>query len=50
MDPKQAIRKAERETKLKQDKVQEIKRLNQAIQQVQSDMSKHKEALEDCLK
>jgi len=46
----EAIRKAERETKLKQDKVQEIKRLNQAIQQVQSDMSKHKEALEDCLK
>mmetsp|Transcript_9230 Transcript_9230/g.19522 ORF Transcript_9230/g.19522 Transcript_9230/m.19522 type:complete len:542 (-) Transcript_9230:246-1871(-) len=46
----EAIKKAEKETKLKQDKVQEIKKLNQAIQVVQSDMSKHKEALEDCLK
>ena len=45
-----AIKDAEKETKLKQDKVQEIKKLNQAIQMVQSDMSKHKEALEDCLK
>jgi len=45
-----AIKSAEKETKLKQDKVQEIKKLNQAIQMVQSDMSKHKEALEDCLK
>jgi len=46
----EAIKKAERETKLKTDKVQEIKKLNQQIQMVQSDMSKHKEALEDCLK
>jgi len=46
----EAIKAAERETKLKQDKVQEIKKLNQAIQMVQSEMSKHKEALEDCLK
>ncbi|KAJ1454045.1 hypothetical protein M885DRAFT_582800 [Pelagophyceae sp. CCMP2097] len=46
----EAIKKAERETKLKTDKVQEIKRLNQQIQMVSSDMSKHKEALEDCLK
>jgi DNA repair exonuclease SbcCD ATPase subunit len=45
-----AIKSAEKETKLKQDKVQEIKKLNQNIQMVQSDMSKHKEALEDCLK
>ncbi|GMI18977.1 hypothetical protein TeGR_g8579, partial [Tetraparma gracilis] len=46
----EAIKKAEKETKLKTDKVQEIKKLNQQIQMVQSDMSKHKEALEDCLK
>jgi len=46
----EAIKRAERETKLKTDKVQEIKKLNQQIQMVQSDMSKHKEALEDCLK
>ena len=45
-----AIKHAERETKLKQDKVSEIKRLNQAIQAVQSDISKHREALEDCLR
>ncbi|CAM9751470.1 unnamed protein product [Chrysoparadoxa australica] len=45
----EAIRKAERETKLKQDKVHEIKKLNQQIQMAQSDMSKHKETLEDCL-
>ena len=28
----------------------EIKRLNQAIQGVQSDISKHREALDDCLR
>lgn len=36
--------------KLKTDKAQEIKKLNQQIQMVQSDMSKHREALEDCLR
>ncbi|CAM9669420.1 unnamed protein product, partial [Scytosiphon promiscuus] len=46
----EAIKKAERETKLKTDKAQEIKKLNQQIQMVQSDMSKHREALEDCLR
>lgn len=46
----EAIKRAEKETKLKNDKVQEIKRLNQQIQMVTSDMGKHKEALEDCLK
>ncbi|KAJ8598195.1 hypothetical protein CTAYLR_005519 [Chrysophaeum taylorii] len=46
----EAIKRAEKETRLKTDKVQEIKRLNQQIQMVSSDMSKHKEALEDCLK
>lgn len=45
-----AMKQAERETKLKQDKVGEIKRLNQSIQAVQSDMSKHREALEDCMR
>lgn len=35
---------------LKTDKAQEIKKLNQQIQMVQSDMSKHREALEDCLR
>lgn len=45
-----AIKHAERETKLKHDKVAEIKRLNQAIQAVQSDMSKHRESLDDCLR
>jgi hypothetical protein len=28
----------------------EIKQLNQAIQAVQSDISKHRESLEDCLR
>lgn len=46
----EAIKRAERETKIKTDKVHEIKRLNQQIAAVSSDMSKHKEALEDCLK
>ncbi|KAG5179125.1 flagellar associated protein, partial [Tribonema minus] len=46
----EAIKRAERETKLKNDKVQEIKKLNQQIQMVQSDMSKHREALEDCMR
>jgi hypothetical protein len=45
-----AIKTAEKETKRKQDKVGEIKRLNQAIQAVQSDISKHREALDDCLR
>lgn len=35
---------------LKTDKAQEIKKLNQQIQMVQSDMSKHREALEDCIR
>ena len=44
-----AIKKAERETKLKAEKAAEIKKLNQAIQLVQSDMAKQQETLEDCL-
>jgi hypothetical protein len=46
----EAIKKAEKETKAKADRVSEIKKLNQQIQLVQSDMSKLKEQLEDCLK
>ena len=45
-----AIKHAERETKLKQGKVAEIKRLNQAIQAVQSDISKNRESKDDCLR
>eukprot|EP00744_Colponema_vietnamica_P003037 GILI01004701.1.p1 GENE.GILI01004701.1~~GILI01004701.1.p1 ORF type:complete len:523 (-),score=155.30 GILI01004701.1:36-1604(-) len=46
----EAIRKAEAETKAKQEKVAKIKLLNQQIAQVQSEMTKHKEQLEECLK
>lgn len=45
-----AIKKAEEETKKKQEKAQEIKRLTQQIQALSSEMSKHKEGLEDCLR
>jgi len=44
-----AIKRAEEETKKKQDKNHEIKRLNQQIQALNSEMSKHKESLDDCL-
>ncbi|KAF0749937.1 hypothetical protein AaE_006879 [Aphanomyces astaci] len=47
---KENDKKAEKETKAKADRVQEIKKLNQQIQLVQSDMSKLKEQLDDCLK
>ena len=45
-----AIKRAEEETKRKQEKIQEIKRLTQQIQTLTSEMSKHKEALEDCMR
>lgn len=45
----EAIKRAEKETKAKADKVQEIKKLNQQIQLVQSDMSKLTEQLQDCM-
>jgi len=45
-----AIKRAEEETKRKQEKTQDVKRLNQQIQTLSSEMSKHKEALDDCLK
>jgi hypothetical protein len=45
-----AIKRAEEETKKKQEKQQDIKRLTQQIQSLSSEMSKHREALDDCLK
>ena len=45
-----AIKRAEEETKRKQEKTQEIKRLTQQIQAVNSEMSKHQEALAECMK
>lgn len=45
-----AIKRAEEETKKKQEKNQEIKRLMQQIQALSSEMSKHKDALEDCMR
>jgi hypothetical protein len=45
----EAIKRAEKETKAKADKVQEIKKLNQQIQAVQSEMSKLSEQLQDCV-
>merc|ERR1712127_556241 len=43
-----AIKRAEAETKAKQEKVAEIKKLHQEIQAVQSEMSKLREHLDDC--
>lgn len=45
-----AIKRAEEETKRKQEKTQEIKRMTQQIQTLSSEMSKHREALEDCMR
>ena len=47
---REAMKKAEEEAKRKQEKAQEIKRLMQQIQALNSEMSKHRESLEDCLK
>ncbi len=44
----EAIRKAEQETKMKQDKVQEIKKLNAQIAAIRSEMAKYEESLEEC--
>jgi len=43
-----AIRKAEQETKAKQEKVSEIKKLTAQIAAVRSDMARFEEQLEDC--
>lgn len=45
----EATRLAEKETKRKMEKIQEIKKLNQQLQQVQSTINKHKDGLEECL-
>ena len=45
-----AIRLAEKETKRKMEKVQEVKKLNQQLQVVQSSINKHKSSLEECLR
>mmetsp|Transcript_6634 Transcript_6634/g.8140 ORF Transcript_6634/g.8140 Transcript_6634/m.8140 type:complete len:347 (+) Transcript_6634:106-1146(+) len=45
-----AMRMAEKATKRKMEKVHEIKKLNQQMQVIQSDINKHTEALEDCLR
>jgi len=45
-----AIKRAEEESKRKQEKTQEIKRLTQQIQALSSEMSKHRESLEDCMR
>jgi hypothetical protein len=45
----EAIKKAEVETKKKQEKVQEIKRLTMQITQVQAEMSKSTDVLQHCL-
>lgn len=42
------MKKAEVETKAKQDKVAEIKKLNAKIQSIKNEMSKYDEQLEDC--
>ena len=45
-----AMKKAEAETKSKQEKVQEIKKLNAQIAQIKAEMSKYEEQLDDCRK
>eukprot|EP00002_Diphylleia_rotans_P008908 TRINITY_DN188_c0_g1_i3.p1 TRINITY_DN188_c0_g1~~TRINITY_DN188_c0_g1_i3.p1 ORF type:complete len:442 (+),score=99.10 TRINITY_DN188_c0_g1_i3:66-1391(+) len=44
----EAIKRAENESKLKLEKVQEIKKLNAQIMAIKSDMSKDEEQLEEC--
>ena len=45
-----AMKKADEENKRKQEKITQIKQLSQKIQALNSEMSKHREALEDCLR
>eukprot|EP00164_Ancoracysta_twista_P003350 GFYU01004474.1.p1 GENE.GFYU01004474.1~~GFYU01004474.1.p1 ORF type:complete len:570 (-),score=267.28 GFYU01004474.1:270-1979(-) len=45
-----AIKNAEQQTKLKTEKLQEIKKLTQQIAQIKSEMAKDQEALDDCTK
>ena len=46
----EAMRQAEKESKRKLEKMQEIKKINQQIQVTQSMISKHKDTLDDCFK
>nr|XP_024396837.1 cilia- and flagella-associated protein 100-like isoform X3 [Physcomitrium patens] len=46
----EALKKAEKNTKLKQDKVMEIKKLNTEMGIVRAEVSKYEEQLEDCKK
>ncbi|CEP00480.1 DUF4200 domain-containing protein [Plasmodiophora brassicae] len=46
----EAIKRHDDESKIKHEKLAEIKKLNQEIAKVQGDMSKYQEQLEDCLK
>lgn len=48
LDARSDIARAESETKMKQEKVSEIKRLNAGIASIRSEMSKYEEMLEDC--
>jgi len=45
-----ALKRADQETKEKQEKVMEIKKLNQEISKVENEMSKYEEQLHACLK
>ena len=45
----EAWREAEKETKKKMEKIQEIKKLNQQLQILQSTINKHNDNLEECL-
>lgn len=45
----EAWREAEKETKKKMEKIQEIKKLNQQLQTLQSTINKHNDNLEECL-
>ncbi|CAM6092314.1 unnamed protein product [Calypogeia fissa] len=46
----EAVKKAEQETKRRQDKITEIKKLNSAIATINSDLNKFAEQLDDCKK
>lgn len=46
----EAVRANERQTKMKMEKIQQIKRLNQNLQTLQSALKKDRDALEECLR
>merc|ERR1719197_844473 len=49
LEHKNASTRAEKETKAKQEKVQEIKKLSAQIAQIETDKRKHEEQLQQCL-